>query len=57
MSKCYMCNKDVVTEEKPGNFYIEVMNQSKDNEHHGNKPYYLWFCSWNCLEDFINQEK
>lgn len=56
MNKCYMCNKEVSITEKPGNFYIKVMNQTENNEYFGNKPIYVWFCSWEHLEDFIKQE-
>jgi len=51
-----MCNKEVSITEKPGNFYIKVMNQTENNEYFGNKPIYVWFCSWEHLEDFIKQE-
>ena len=55
--KCEVCNKIVVTSEMRGSFYIRVMNKSKDNEHFGMATINLYFCSWDCIEKFINTEK
>ena len=56
MPKCEMCPKNIEPIKVKGNFYIEVMNQSRDNGQKGEKPYDLYFCSWECLENFQKQE-
>ncbi len=55
--KCMWCEKPVLIEEKKNNFYIKLMNQATDNLHQGKEPVIIYWCSWECIEAFIEMDK
>ncbi len=55
--KCMWCEKPVSDEQIEGTFYIKIFNQTKDNLYQGKEPIILYWCSWECIEAFIEMEK